>query len=276
VAAIPGAAGAQGAPRGVTIRALLRVVVLGSLVLAGWLLGSGTAQADEDVVVHKNPVQENLRPPEEGSHDLLGAPPTVRSTIAGVVRAVPVPRLPVQPAQVPVLKPVSQLAAPGHPVTASTARSKAAARKPAVVPPPAAPVEPAIQAAVTAPAPVLVGMVSDATPETPICLAAHPVADPLADRFTGPSALGSAELGPSALDRGPAAPVPASPFGSTTAPCPAGSTSTGGGATTLSGHSITLSDGWATTAPSPTRCRLCAGASSITPSAAQRPSTSPD
>lgn len=276
MAAIPGAAGTQGAPRGVTIRALLRVVVLGSLVIAGWLLGSGTAQADEDVVVHKNPVQENLRPPEEGSHDLLGAPTTVRSTIAGAVRAVPVPRLPVQPAQVPVLapvlKPVSQLAAPGHPVTASTARSKAAARKPAVVPPSAAPVEPAV----TAPAPMLVGMVSDATPETPVCLAAHPVADPLAHRFTGPSALGSAELGPSALDRGPATPVPASPFGTTTAPCPAGSTSTGGGATTMSGHSITLSDGWATTGPSPTRYRLCAGASSITPSAAQRPSTSPD
>jgi len=268
VAAIPDAAGAPCAPRGVMTRALLRVVVLGGLVITGWLLGSGIGQAHEDMA-HKNPVLEDLGPPEVGSGDLLGAPPTVRSTVASVRRAVPVPRVPVQPERVPVLAPVldpvSQLAAPGPPVTASTARPKAqaAASEPAVVsPPPAAPAEPVVRAAaVTAPAPVL-STVRDAPPDTPVCLAAHPVADSSAE-FTGPSAL----------DSSPAAPVPASPSG-TTAPCPTGSTA--GGATTMSGHSITLSDGWATTGLSPTQCRLCAGVDGITPLAAQRPSTSPD
>jgi hypothetical protein len=266
VAAIPDVAGAPGAPRGVMTRALLRVVLLGGLVIAGWLLGSGIGQAHEDMA-HKNPVLEDLGPPEVGSGDLLGAPPTVRSIVASVRRAVPVPRLPVQAEQVPilapVLDPVSQLAAPGPPVAASTARPKAqaAAPKPAVVPPsPVAPAEPVVHAAaVTAPAP---STMRDAPPETPVCLDAHPGADSLAE-FTGPSAV----------DSSPAAPVPASPS-ETTAPCPAGSTA--GGATTMSGHSIALSEGWATTGLNPTHCRLCAGADGITPLAAQRPSTSPD
>jgi hypothetical protein len=275
VAAIPDVAGAPGAPRGVMTRALLRVVVLGGLVIAGWLLGSGIGQAHEDmahknpVMAHKNPVLEDLGPPEVGSGDLLGAPPTVRSTVASVRRAVPVRRLPVQPEQVPilapVLDPVSQLAAPGSPVTASTARPKAqaAAPKPAVVPPsPVAPAEPVVHAAaVTAPAPAISTM-RDAPPDTSVCLAAHPVADSSAEF-----------VGPSAGDSSPATPVPASPSG-TTAPCLTGSTA--GGATTMSGHSITLSDGWVTTGLNPTQCRLCAGADGITPLAAQRPSTSPD
>ncbi len=268
MAAIPDAGGARCAPRGV-IRALLRVAVFGGLVIAGWLLGSGIGQAQECPVHEYLGPQDNslvrlveIPPPDEGSGGLRGTPPTVRSTVAGVLRAVPVPRLPVRPAQVPalapLLDPVSQLAAPA-PVTLW----RPAAHQPAVVPPqPAASPAPAVRAA-PATATVL-RPVDDGPAATPVYAAAHPVADPLADQVAWPSALGGS----------PAAPAPASPPGTTTAPCPGGNA--GGGTTTQSVPSVTFSDRWAADGLASTHCRLGAGASGIPRSAAQRPSTSPD
>ncbi len=282
--AIPDAGGARCAPRGMLRAlpgALLRVAMLGGLVIAGCLLGSGIAQAsafsglsgvNEVRIAPLSPL--NATETDEDPGGLLGESGAIGSTVAGVMRVVPAPRLPVQPAQLPVLKPVlkpvSKLAAPAAPQAGKTAKSRAAADKPTVVTPPAAPAEPVAAATtVTTPAPVP-HTVREAAPETPACLAAAPVADPLADRFTGPTTLG-----PSAWTSGPAEPVRPSSPGTTTAPCPVGST--GGGSTiTKSLHSVTLSDEWAAMGLTPTHCRLCAGADGIPPSAAQRPSTSPD
>ncbi len=285
--AIPDAGGARCAPcgmlRALLSGALLRVAVLGGLVIAGWLLGSGIAQAsafngpsgvNEVQIAPLSPL--NATETDEDSGGLLGEGATVRSTVAGVMRAVPAPRLPVPPAELPilkpVLKPVSKLAAPAAPQAGKAAKSRAAADKPAVFAPPVAPAAPAEPVApattVTTPAPVP-HTVGEPAPETPVCVAAQPVADPLADRFTGPTALG-----PSAWPGSPADPVRPSPPGTTTAPCPVGST--GGGAITKSFHSVTLSDGWSAMGLTPTHGRLCADADGISPSAAQRPSTSPD
>ncbi|MGH3886798.1 MAG: hypothetical protein ACRDSZ_09545 [Pseudonocardiaceae bacterium] len=275
MAAIPDADGAQCAHCGVP-RALLRAAVLGGLVIAGWLLGSGIAQAcafsgldgvNEVQIASLSPLKATGT--DEGPPGLLGVPPAVSSTVAGVMHAVPRPRLPVQPAQVPVLapvlEPVSKLTAPVPKNAEDATGSRVADAEPAMVPPPAeraAPVAPATAAAT--PAPVL-HAVSDNSSETPVCVAARPVVDQVA----GPVALG-----PSALGNGPAAPVPAGPPATTTAPCSGGNA--GGGSTTKSDHSVAFSDGWATTGPTPTLCRLCASASGIPPSAAQRPTTSPD
>jgi hypothetical protein len=117
VAAIPDAGGARCAPRG-ALRALpwgalLRVAVLGGLVIAGWLLGSGIGQAQEDVVPQDLRQQDNIARlvgfplPDDDSGGLIGAPSTVKSVTSrstGVLRVVP--RLPIRPPQVPVLAPV--------------------------------------------------------------------------------------------------------------------------------------------------------------------------
>ncbi len=290
MAAIPDAGGARCAPCGVTRallpRVLLRVALLGGLIITGWLLGSGIAQAsassglsgvNEGRIASLSPL--NAAETDDGADGLLG---------------VPAPRLPAQPAKLrvlepvlkpaklpvldPVLKPVSKLAAPVAPNAGKAARPWAAAEKPAVVVPPAPPAAPPAPAApaelavpatsLATPAPVP-HPVSEAASETPVCVAAAPVADPSADRSTGPTALG-----PSERPSGPADPVGPSPPGTTTAPCPLGST--GAGAITKSLHPVTLSDGWSATSLTPTHCRLCAGADGILPSAAQRPSTPPD
>lgn len=281
MAAIPDAGRARCAPRGVLctqlLGALLRVAVVGGLAIAGWLLGSGISQAHEDLVHQDLGQQDNSMVrlvafplPDDDSGGLLGASPTVKSTVTGVLHAVP--RLPVRPPQVPVLTPVlapvSKLAAPARPV-AKKFEPQATNHKSAVVaPPPAAPAEPVVPVTtVVRPAPV--HLLHNAPAATPVCAAAHPVAGPLADQLADPSA---AE--PSTLGSGPPAPVPAGPFGTTTAPCPSGST--GGGAVTSSGYPVTVSDGWSGMDLTSTYCRLCADASGIPRAAAQRPSTSPD
>lgn len=286
MAAIPDAGGARCAPRG-ALRALLwgallwgafpwsallRVAVLGGLVIAGWLLGSGIGQAQEDLAPQDLRQQDTIVRlagfplPDDDFDGLIGAPPalnTVKSTAAGVLRAVP--RLPIRPPQVPVLAPVlapvSKLAAPA-PTTRSHTQSPPATHQPVMaVPPPAAPVEPAVRPATfVTPAPV--HTVHSTSPAGLVCTAAHPVADPLADQVADPSAekpLGS---------------EPASPFGTTTAPCPTGST--GGGAVANSAQPVTTSDGLSGMDPASTYRLLSADLSGMPLAAAQRPSTSPD
>ncbi len=274
MAAIPDAVGARRASRGV-IRAVLRVAVLGGLVIAGWLVGSGIGQAHEDTVDESQAQHSSLTqmidisPPNDDSGGLLSAPAVARSAGAEVMRAAPVPPLPIQPAQTPVLapalEPVSKLAAPAPSVAESATQSRAAAPMPAAVAPPAAaPAAPAIAVtAASTPAPVL-RAAADPPPETPVCRTAHQAADPSADQLAVPSSPGV----------GPATPLPASSPGTTTEPCPAGNT--GGGSITTSAHLVTLSDRWSTATRASRQCRLCPGASGIARSAAQRPSTSPD
>jgi hypothetical protein len=278
VAAIPDAGGARCAPRG-ALRALpwgalLRVAVLGGLVIAGWLLGSGIGQAQEDVVPQDLRQQDNIARlvgfplPDDDSGGLIGAPSTVKSVTSrstGVLRVVP--RLPIRPPQVPVLAPVltpvSKLAAPA-PVTRSHAQPQPTIHQPVmVVPPPAAQAEPAVRAAtIVTPNPV-----HTSSPAVLVCTAAHPVADPLADQVAGPSAekpLGSV----------PTSPAAPSPFGTATAPCSSGST--GGGGVTGSTQNVTVSDGSSGIDPASTYRLLGAEFSGMPLAAAQRPSTSPD
>jgi hypothetical protein len=283
VAAIPDAGGARCAPRGVLRAlpwaALLRVAVLGGLVIAGWLLGSGISQAQQELAPQDVRQQGNIVQlagfplPDDDSAGALGATSassTVKSTVTGVLRAVPVPRLPLRPPQVPVLAPVlapvSKLAAPA-PVTRSHAQSQPTTQHVMVGPPPAAPAEPTVRPATVAPAPV--HTVYNASPAAATCIAAHPVADPLADQVADPSVEKF-----SAPGSGPAAPAPASPFGTATAPCPSGGTGSGG--VTGGAQPVTMSDGVFGMDPASTYCLRCADLSGMPLAAAQRPSTSPD
>ena len=286
MASIPDAGDARCAHRGM-LHALLRISVVGGLAIAGWLLSSGIAQAHEDsglasafsgvstvrTALLSSPDATTADPPEKvGSGGLLAAPTTVRSAVTGVLDAAPVLRLPVQPAGIPVLDPVldpvSEFASP-DPMT----RSRSATHRTAVVPPPAAPVASAIQTAgVTTPAPIP-HTAADTPTESPVCAAGRPVAQPSADLIMS-STLDSSRLGASPLHSDPTAPVQPSSPGTTTAPCPVGSS--GGGGITESGHSVALSDEWAMTGLNPTHCRLCASVDGIMPSTAQRPSSSPD
>ncbi len=287
MAAIPNAGGARCAPRGVLRAlpwgarpwaALLRVAVLGGLVITGWLLGSGTGLAQEDLVSQDLRQQDGtvrlvgFPLPDDDPGGLIGTPPTVKSAVTGVLRAVPVPRLPVRPPQVPVLAPVltpvSKLAAPA-PVTRADTQSSPKTHRPVVVaPPPAAPAEPIVRAA-TIVTPALAHPVHTASPATFVCTAADPAADPLADQVADSSAGKSSVRGSD-----PTAPAPASPFGTTTAPCPSGSTGSGG--VTNSAQPVTTNDGWSGMGPASMYCLLRADYSGMPRAAAQRPSTSPD
>ncbi|MGH3996918.1 MAG: hypothetical protein ACRDTJ_05585, partial [Pseudonocardiaceae bacterium] len=136
MAAIPDAVGARCASRG-AIRVVLRVAALGGLVIAGWLLGSGIGQAHEDTVhesqaQYSGPVQMiDISAPDDDSGGLLSVPAVARSAVAEVTRAVPLPRLPIQPTQTPILEPVTKLAAPAPPEAKSAAQTRPAGAKPA-------------------------------------------------------------------------------------------------------------------------------------------------
>ncbi|HEX2288831.1 MAG TPA: hypothetical protein VHH53_01205, partial [Pseudonocardiaceae bacterium] len=246
MAAIPDAGGARCAPRGVLRAlpwaALLRVAVLGGLVIVGWLLGSGIGQAQEELVPQDLGQQDNIVQlagfplPDNDSQGPLGAAPTVKSAVKGVVHAVPVPRLPIQqvPVLAPVLAPVSTLAAQATVIRPHT-QSQPTTKQVMVVPPPAAPAEPTVRAATVVP-PSPMHTVHSASPAAVACIVADPVADPLTDQIADPSV----EQFP-APGSGPTAPAPASPFGTSTAPCPSGSTGSGG--VNGSAHPVAISDG---------------------------------
>jgi hypothetical protein len=284
VAAIPATGGARCAPRRV-MRALSRAVVLGGLVITGWLLGSGIGLANEDLgqpdtglaqLVSAQLVSDSggrTAPSDGGSGGQLGVPPPVGSAVTRVLSALPVPQRSVQPPvklgvlepignTVGVPKPLAQVLAPqvlAAPILAPpvlTPPVLAAVSGPATVPP----AEPAARAAAaTAPVstrgPVIVLTTVNHTRST---------AAPTADPFAGPSALGN----------DPAVPVPASPPGSTSSPCVIGST--GSGAGTRSAPDVAVNDSWATVGLTPMYRLLYLSASDLPRSPAAQPSTSPD
>jgi hypothetical protein len=289
VAAIPATGGARCAPLGV-MRALSRVVVLGGLVIAGWLLGSGIGLANEDLgqpgtglaqLVSAHLVSAHLvsgpgdrtAPSDSGPGGQLGVPPTVGSPITRALSALPVPgRSGQPPVKLGVLQPivntvgVPKSLAPVLNAPILAPQTLAAVSEPATVPP----TEPASQAAF-ATAPVSAqgsaqgltrgpATVNHARPAAAICTAAAPSANPFA--------------GPSALDDDPAAPVPASPPGSTSSPCMIGST--GSGAGTKSAPDLAVHDSGATVGLTPMYRLLYLSASDLPRSPAARPSTSPD
>lgn len=268
MAAIPDAGSARCAPRRVMTRALLRVALLGGLVIAGWLLGSGTSLADEDPG-HKNLVEYTglsglvkASSPDGEFSGPLGAPPAVEPTLQGMTRAAPVH----VPVVTPVLARVSELvAAPVvEPVATLATHAPAATPRAAVdkpTPAPLAPVPLAGPAVQAGPAPAHASSTVD---EVASATQVSTIARPVASQFAGPPALGGA----------PAAPVPASPPGTTTTACPVGSS--GGGTTTAKGaHFATLGDRWAMADLTP-RHRLHTSSGSIPRSAAEQPTSSPD
>nr|MDQ2883405.1 hypothetical protein [Actinomycetota bacterium] len=243
MATIPDAGGARYAPRGV-VRALLRFVVLSSLVIVGWLLGSGVGHATEDL---GQPSTGSVRlagdpgdiagPSDGGSDAQFGLPPAVASTVKGALSQTSIPRLSVQPVDVlkhvDVVKPVVRAVTVPRPLThvlsavsrpmSAPAQHSAGARSPepahllAAVPPAA----PTVQAAaVTAPAPARAVTSVPATagrtlPHAPVCAAAAPAEHPRAEDL--------------AVGGDPGAPVPTSPPDSSTSLCMIGSAAGGGG-----------------------------------------------
>ncbi len=279
MAAIPATGGARCAPRRV-MRALSRAVVLGGLVVAGWLLGSGTSLANEDLgqpdtglahMVSAQLVSDSggrTASSDGGSGGQLGVPATVGSAVTRVLSALPVPQRSVQPPVklgvlepigniVGVPKPLAQVLAP-HVLAAPILTSPilTTVSGPAAVPP----AEPAARAAAaTAP-------VSTRVPVIVLTMVNHtrPTAAPTADPFAGQLAL----------DNDPAVPVPANPPGSTSSPCVIGST--GSGAGTKSAPDVAVNDGWATVGLTPMYRLLYLSASDLPRSPAAQPSTSPD
>ncbi len=294
MAAIPDTGGAWCAPRGV-MRALLRLVVLAGLVLAGWLLGSGISHADED-----------LGQPDDGLVRLvsdrldraagsdarpggrLGVPSTVRSTVKKTVKktlsTAPLPRLPVPPpVKVDVPKPLASSLEP----VARTVSGLVPATRPQTPADNAAAVAPAAPAvrAMAAPAPMPAAQPATA----PIF---GPVTGPPTGSATGPTrALAHTRIDyvpltvafiattdtPGELPvpgNGPAAPLPASPPATTTAPSLTGSS--GGGAGSKGIPIVAVNDPWAMTTLTPTHRLRYLEASDLPRSPAAEPSTSPD
>lgn len=283
MAASPDAGDARRAPLGVA-RVLSRVIVLGGLVIAGWLLGSGIGLANETLVPSgAGPVQLADDPgtraarSDDGPSGQRGAPPTVTSAVTTLRSTLSLPSRPTQPPVTPsvvqpmvqtVVKPlvqpvVSTLNAPNALATLSGRakygagiRSPAPANGPVTVPP----AEPAVAAAATtAPAPTL----GAPTVLTTLGRAApaHPAAVPAPDRFSRQLALGD----------DPTAPVPASPPATTTSPC-----MTGGGAGTKNIPDLAVNASLPKTMLASMHHLLCLPTSDLPRSPGAQPTTSPD
>lgn len=298
MAAIPDTGGAQYAPRGV-MRALIRLAVLGGLVIAGWLLGSGISHANEDfgqpdtglVQLVSNRV-DRATASDGNSGRPVDEPPAVGSIVKKALSAAPIKRLPVQPpvqADVPksfgalqptVLKPLAPALAPVTRTVSGTVavvRPQAPAEKSVAVPPAASTIE-----TIAAPAPVH-PLVS--TPRPAIVAASEPaigLADAPArtsvDRVSpavpvSATAVGLPAPGP-APGNSPVDPVPASPPATTTAPALAGSS--GGGAGAKGVPIATMNDPWTMAGLTPTHRLRYRGAGDLPRSPAEDPSTSPD
>lgn len=274
MAAIPDTGGAGYAPRGVmcarVTRALVRLAVLGALVTVGWLLGSGTSHADEDLgqpgtgLIH---VLNTTASSDEGSGDQLGIPHSLRPTVKNVLSSASAARLSAQPPvkvrilrpivnAVDVTKPLTQALTPVSQPLAGTAPQPTAAQSPV----PADQLAPALAIAAPIPAAPVHTAVRDAAPAVALSAPAHPAADPM----TVPVAIGD----------GPVAPMPASPPGSTTSPCVIGGT--GGGTSAKGASDVAVRDGWAMGSLVQPHGLRAGDTSDLPGSLSAQPSTSPD
>ncbi|MGH3787206.1 MAG: hypothetical protein ACRDRG_11780 [Pseudonocardiaceae bacterium] len=298
MAAIPDTGGARYAPGGV-MRALIRLAVLGGLVIAGWLLGSGISHADEDfgqpdtgLVQLVSTGVDRATASDRNSGSPGGEPPAVGSIVKKALSAAPIKRLPVQPPvhvdvpksfgalQPAVLKPLAPALAPVTKTVSGAAaviRPQAPAEKFVAVPP-AAP----INATIAAPAPVLTPV---STPGPAIMAASEPasgLADAPArtsvDRVSPAVPVRASAVGLPAPGNpapgSPVDPVPASPPAITTAPTLAGSS--GGGAGAKGAPIATMNDSWTMAGLTPTHRLRYRGAGDLPRSPAEDPSTSPD
>ncbi|MFN2495788.1 MAG: hypothetical protein ABR608_07760, partial [Pseudonocardiaceae bacterium] len=215
-------------------------------------------------------------PQDAGLADLADIPPpdlitTVTPADVHVDELLPViqaPRLPVQqsvlvlasPLLEPGFRPVVDVVQP-EPAAVEPILSRVAAADLAPPPPPADPAEVTGGIITTPPAPVARSSeAAQAAPTLPRTAAPDPAGDRLAS-----SSVGAGE---------PAQPVPESPPGTATAPCPA--SSTGSNATTKSAHTVTLNDGCPEANLALLPHRMYWRAAGLPGSPNQRPSTSPD
>jgi hypothetical protein len=288
VAAIHDAGGARYAPRGV-MRMLLRLVVLGGLIAAGWLLGSGTSHADEDWdQPGPSPVHfANLTSADALSGDQLGMAAPVGPVVKRALSRASAPRPSTQPpVQAGLLKPVVKavggskpLAKILRPVVRPLSGSGAHG---AAIQPPAqvkrAAVVPLEAPAVTAPAEVAAARtpaVAEFTPARP----AKPV-DAQGAQASSPTKASPVEVATSSVleqtvtSDAPVAPIPARSPASTTSPCTSGGS--GGGTSTKNTSELAVRESWATENLFQGRDRHSRDTSDLPPSLSARPSTSPD
>lgn len=254
MAAIPNAGGARYAPRGV-MRALVRLLVLGGLVAAGWLLGSGISYADEDLGQPSTGLIHLLSSSIDGSSgDQFGVSPSVGPIVKKVLSRTSVPRLSVRPpAKAGILqsavnavnavsgsKPLTKVLTPVVRPLYGPTPYRAAVQPPvhadsasSVLPSPPAVRAPA--AAPAAPTPAVVGSTPKRTATPVVALCSHAEDSP-AEVPTGPA------LVPISTGDGPVAPPPASPPGGTPSSCTIGGS--GGGTSTKNTTDVAVRDGW--------------------------------
>jgi hypothetical protein len=264
------------------VRALLRAVLLGGLVVVGWLLGSGISYADEDLgqpspgLIHV----ANAVPFDDGPDDGLGTPAAVEPIVKKVLSAAATPRLPVQPpAQVSILRPIVKAVGIAKPLDqalrvsrplsrplSGPAQHSAPARQMATMPPStkadrSAAVPPVVftvaaQGAASAPASAPAVHAKPAMVHFPAQLAAEPMT-----------------LRP-ALGDGPVSPMPGNPLGSTASLCTIGGA--GGGASSKNGPDVAVHDSWLTDGLTQPYGLLERDTSGLPRSLSVQPSTSPD
>jgi hypothetical protein len=291
VVAIPVAAGARYAPCWV-MRALLRTLLLAALLAAGWLLGSGISQADEDPglpggdLIHVVNIASSTDGSPQGSNGRTGAPPAAvgspitRSAVTKALSAVSVPQLPVQPpvrtgqlrsimnsAGLP--KPLAKVLVPvSRPLSSTTPHGATSAPAPAdsvTVPVRVSPATPA--SAGTLPRAVV--RIAAAT-LAPAGRTAH--VEPL--RSPAHPAVAAVIVQPATGDSWPADPSPASPPGSSTSACLLDGAT--GGAGTKGGPDLAVPAGSAMThLAQPAGLSTC-DTSDLPRSHSAEPSASPD
>lgn len=267
MAAIAEAGGARCALCGVR-RALRRVVLLGGLVLAGWLLGSGIGLASDD-----------------GSGGQFGLPPTVASPLTSVSAAVSVPLRsvsgPVKPGvltpmvdTLDVVKPVKPLSQSlvSRPLVSRPLMSLSRSARGGVLRP-WAPVD---EPAVLIPATPATAVASVAAPEPTSRFSVRPATVRLTrdHGFAPAPLLARLALGENLLSRHPGTPIPASAPGSGTSVCMTGATASDAG--TRTAPCAAVNDSWTSATPAPAHRMRYLSARELPRSAAARPCTAPD
>lgn len=278
MAASPDAGGARYALCG-ALRALLRVVILGALVVVGWLLGAGLSHADDDPglpgagLISAVNARSADGPSTAGFG--VGVPHAAGSFVEKALSTAAAPRLAVQPAEkVSILRPVVHAVGSAKPLIdvlaplprplsspaphSTVVRSAAPADKVVPVPPAAPTIAPAAGApAVTTAIPTPVRHV---TPTAVLCSPAVSAARPVPAQPP--------------LRDGPVNPAPESPPGSTSSPCILGSASSG--ASTKTAPDFAVHESGATSNLRQPDGSLRFGGSDLPQSLAVQPSTSPD
>lgn len=287
MAAIPDTGGARYAPRGV-MRALLRLLVLGGLLAAGWLLGSGTGHADDDlwqpgtrpfhlvnVTAADDSADDQFR-----VDDQFGVSPSVGSVVQRVLSTTSAPGLSAQPpVQVGVLRPVVKAAGVAKPLTKVLTpvvrpRSGPAPYR-AATPPPAQP-DRVASVLPTAPAVPAFSPAHEASPRIALSSPAEGAQAATTSPAEGPAAEAAAD--PVRLQTvsggSPVTPIPAGLPGSTMSPCMIGGS--GGGTSGKNPADVAVRDGWTMGNLSQPHDGHPLDTSDLPRSLSEQPSTSPD